>query len=165
MGATAVGGGGAVGGSLGMLANTLMADGFHLGLTLGATIGGTAAAWLGCLYLLRYAESAGERAQVQRFMRLHTVTAALFCGSTLLAVALRLGMVATLATLALGMCAINYQYLVTLPRIMGPMLARDAARHGRSGPSRVYNSLFGRSAVVVTSALAIAAVLFVLLKR
>ncbi|HBN54017.1 MAG TPA: RNA polymerase subunit sigma-70, partial [Stenotrophomonas sp.] len=164
MGATAVGGG-AAGGSLGMLANTLMADGFHFGLALGATIGGTAAAWLGGLYLLRYAESSAERARIQHFMRLHTATAAVFCGSTLLVVVLQLGLVTSLASLLLGMCAINYQYLVTLPRIMGPMLARDAARHGRSGPTRVYNSLFGRSAVAVSSALVIAAVLFVLLKR
>ena len=130
-----------------------------------ATIGGTAAAWLGGLYLLHYAESAAERAQVQRFMRLHTATAALFCGSTLLVVVLHLGLVVSLATLLVGMCAINYQYLVTLPRIMGPMLARDAARHGRSGPTRLYNSLFGRSAVAVYSVLVVASVLYVLLAR
>jgi len=164
MGASAVGGG-AAGGSVGMLANTLMADGFNFGLALGATIGGTAAAWVGGLYLLHYAESAAERAQVQRFMRLHTATAALFCGSTLLVVVLHLGLVVSLATLLVGMCAINYQYLVTLPRIMGPMLARDAARHGRSGPTRLYNSLFGRSAVAVSSVLVVAAVLYVLLAR
>lgn len=164
MGASAVGGG-AAGGSVGMLANTLMADGFNFGLALGATIGGTAAAWVGGLYLLHYAESTAERAQVQRFMRLHTATAALFCGSTLLVVVLHLGLVVSLATLLVGMCAINYQYLVTLPRTMGPMLARDAARHGRSGPTRLYNSLFGRSAVAVSSVLVVAAVLYVLLAR
>ncbi|MTI72389.1 MULTISPECIES: sigma-70 family RNA polymerase sigma factor [Stenotrophomonas] len=164
MGASAVGGG-AAGGSVGMLANTLMADGFHFGLAVGATLGGTAAAWLGGLYLLHYAESAAERAQVQRFMRLHTATAALFCGGTLLVVLLHLGLVVSLASLLVGMCAINYQYLVTLPRIMGPMLARDAARHGRSGPTRLYNSLFGRGAVAVSSVLVVASVLYVLLTR
>ncbi|MEG1679036.1 MAG: RNA polymerase subunit sigma-70, partial [Stenotrophomonas sp.] len=61
--------------------------------------------------------------------------------------------------------ALNYQYLVTLPRVMAPMLARDAARHGRKGPSWVYQSMFGRSAVVTTSLLAVAATLYALLQH
>ncbi|MGV8960650.1 MAG: RNA polymerase sigma factor [Stenotrophomonas sp.] len=156
--------GGAAAGSLGMAAHTLLPNDFHVGLGLGCVIGGMLSAYLGGLYLLRYAESPTEQHLVRRFMRLNTLSAALFCGSVLLLVVLDLGLIAGLATLAAGMSVINYQYLVTLPRVMAPMLARDAARHGRNGPSWVYRSLYGRSAVVTTSVLAIAAVLFALLR-
>lgn len=156
--------GGAAGGSLAMAANTVLSNDFHVGLVIGCAIGGTLSAYAGGRYLLSYAESAAEHAQVRRFLRLHTFTAALFCASTLLAVVLDLGIPACLAILAIGISAINYQYLVTQPRIMAPMLARDAARNGRDGPSWLYRSIYGRRAIVMATTLMIAAVLFVLMR-
>ena len=40
-----------------------------------------------------------------------------------------------LSAMALGMAAVNYQCLYPLQKVMAPMLARDAARHGRNGPT------------------------------
>jgi hypothetical protein len=80
-------------------------------------------------------------------------------------VALRMGVVGGLLTMTLGMIVLNYQYLVILPPLMAPMLARDAARHGRTGPTWVYQSMFGRSAIAVTSLIVVALVLFVLLRH
>jgi hypothetical protein len=51
--------------------------------------------------------------------------------------------------LAIGLGLINYQCLVPLQRIMAPMIARDAARHGRTGPNWKYESLYGRKALWV----------------
>ncbi|MCW4454891.1 sigma-70 family RNA polymerase sigma factor [Flavobacterium sp. MXW15] len=157
--------GGAAAGSLGAAAHAFFSNGFHMGLTLGCVIGGMLSAYVGGLYLLRYAESPDERQRVRHFIRLHTLTAAVFCISALATVMFGLGQAAGLVTLVVGLCAINYQYLVTLPRIMAPMLARDAARHGRHGPSWVYRSLFGRGGVVAASVLVIGAVLLVQLRQ
>lgn len=156
---------GAAAGTIGAAANSLFPTLFDLWMVLGAIVFGTLAAYLSNLYLLRYAETPEETQRVRRFMRLHTISAFVFCICAMAGVVLRMGLVGGLLTLAVGMAALNYQYLVTLPRVMAPMLARDAARHGRKGPSWVYQSMFGRSAVVGTSLLAVAATLYALLQR
>lgn len=157
--------GGTAAGGLGAVLNTVFPNPFDLWVVLGSMLFGTLAAFFSSLYLLHYAQTPAERSQLRRFMRLHTLTAVLFCISALAGVALRVGTTAGLLLLALGMTALNYQYLVTLPRIMAPMLARDAARHGRSGPSWIYRSLFGRGAVASASVLVVAAVASALLRQ
>ncbi len=156
---------GAAAGTLGAAVSALFPSPFSMWVVLGSLVFGTLATWLSNLYLLRYAETAEENRRVRRFMRLHTISAFVFCVCALAGVVFRMGLVGGMLTLAAGMAALNYQYLVTLPRVMAPMLARDAARHGRSGPSRVYQSVFGRSVIVATSLLAVAATLFALLRN
>jgi hypothetical protein len=46
---------------------------------------------------------------------------------------------------------------------MARLRARAAARHGRRGPTWVYRSLFGRSAVVGASLLVVVAVAYTLM--
>ena len=156
--------GGAAAGGLGATLNTVFPNPFDMWVVLGAMVFGTLAALFSSLYLLHFAHTQTERSQVLRFMRLHTLTALLFCISALSGIVLRLGTTAGLLLLAVGMIALNYQYLVTLPRTMALMLARDAAQHGRAGPSWVYRSLFGRGAVISSSLLVVAAVAFSLLR-
>ncbi|KRG39953.1 RNA polymerase subunit sigma-70 [Stenotrophomonas pictorum JCM 9942] len=157
--------GGAAGGSIGAVANSLMHNPHDLWL-IAVGIGiGMLTACIASLYLLRYAETADERERVRRFLRLHNVTTVLFCGSILAVVVLNLGLATGLGIMAAGMIALNYQYLVTLPRVMAPMLARDAARHGRTGPSWVYRSMFGRTAMVSATVFTVGAVLFSLLTK
>lgn len=157
--------GGAAGGSIGAVANSLMQNPHDLWLiALGVGIG-MLSAWLASLYLLRYAETADELKQVRRFLRLHNLTTVLFCGSVLSVVALNLGLTAGLSVMAVGMIALNYQYLVTLPRVMAPMLARDAARHGRKGPTWIYRSMFSRTAMVSATVFTVGMVLFSLLNK
>lgn len=157
--------GGAAAGGLGATLNNVFPNPFDMWVVLGCMLFGMLAAFFSSLYLLHYAHTPAERSQVLRFMRLHTLTALLFCISTLAGVVLRLGTTTGLLLLALGMIALNYQYLVTLPRMMALMLARDAARNGRSSPSWVYRSLFGRGAVASASLLVVAAVVFALLRQ
>ena len=163
LGASSAGGGAALG-SLGAAVEAYLSDTFHLGLTLACVTVGVASAYLGGLYLLRFAGNETERAQVRRLVRLQTFSSAVFCMATLAAVALRLDSLYVAAVLLGGMGMINYQYLVIQPRVMGPMLARDAARHGRSGPTWIYRSMFGRGAVAATTLFAVAAVLYVFLR-
>ncbi|MCD9087499.1 sigma-70 family RNA polymerase sigma factor [Stenotrophomonas sp. SY1] len=164
LGANTVGGG-AAGGSLGAVANTLMHNPLDLWLIAAGIGTGMLAAWFSSLYLLRYAETADEQRDLRRFLRLHNLITVLFCGSTLAVVALQLKLVVGLSVLGAGMLILNYLYLVTLPRVMAPMLARDAARHGRNGPTWIYRSMFGRTAMVSATAFTVATVLFVLLNK
>ncbi len=156
---------GAAAGTLGAAINNLFPNSFAVWVVLGSVALGTGATYLSNLYLLGYAETLEEKRGLRRFMRLNTISAFAFCFCTMAGVALDVGLPGSLVTMALGMILLNYQYLVTLPRLMAPMLARDAARHGRSGPSWVYQSMFGRSAIAVTTLMVVALVLFVLLRH
>ncbi|WP_269790609.1 RNA polymerase sigma factor [Stenotrophomonas sp. Iso1] len=158
-------GGGAAGGAVGAVANGLMPNPPDLWLIFGGISIGMLAAWFASLYLLRYAETSVEQVQVRKFLRLHNVTTVLFCSSMFGVVALKLSVVTGLTVLAIGMIVLNYQYLITLPRVMAPMLARDAARHGRNGPSWVYRSMFGRAAMVTATVFTVAMVLYTMLVR
>ena len=156
---------GAAAGTLGAVINNLFPNSFAVWVVLGSVALGTGATYLSNLYLLSYAETAEEKRGVRRFMRLITLSAFAFCICTMAGVALRMGVIGGLVTMAVGMIVLNYQYLVILPPLMAPMLARDAARHGRNGPTWVYQSMFGRSAIAVTSLIVVAVVLFVLLRH
>jgi RNA polymerase sigma factor (sigma-70 family) len=167
LGASGVGlntlGGGAAAGSLGMAGNTFMASNGNMAIVLASIATGLLAGYLSGRYLQVYAETHEERMQLQGFLRKHTLASVAFCASVLIVVLLDLGIAAALTALAIGMAVLNYLYLVTLPKVMAPMLARDAARHGRRGPSLFYRSLFGRTAVAGSSALCVIAVLASLL--
>jgi RNA polymerase sigma factor (sigma-70 family) len=113
-------------------------------------------------YLLTYADHEAERVQIRRVVRLMMLTAAAACVPTLLLSLAGAGVWWTLGALGLGMMAVNYQCLVTLPRIMRPMLARDAARHGRAAPTWIYQSTFGRPAVLWSNVFVLASALWTL---
>ena len=63
-------------------------------------------------------------------------------------------------TFFVGMAAINYQYLVTLPRIMVPLLAHPANATRR----RSYEYLMGKKAIVASSLLAIAGLAYAMVR-
>ncbi|MBN6150931.1 sigma-70 family RNA polymerase sigma factor [Xanthomonas sp. AmX2] len=158
LGVSSLSGGTALG-SLGALASQgSMLQGHQWAAMLCGLVGGMLGAYLGGLYLLRYAESAHERASVRRFIHLNTGSAAAICVGTALLEALGAAPGLALGFLAAGMLVINYQCLFPLQRIMAPLLARDAARHGRRGPTWLYHSLYGRPAIVATNVLVVAAV-------
>jgi len=98
-------------------------------------------------YLLSYTQHEHERTQVRRVLRQMMLSAGVTSMATLVLSLLGAGPWGVLGTLGVGMTVVNYQCLVTLPRVMGPMLARDAARRGRTRPTWIYQSTFGRPAV------------------
>ncbi|MDR7069085.1 RNA polymerase sigma factor (sigma-70 family) [Pseudoxanthomonas japonensis] len=152
--------GGVAGGSLGVIFEQVTQ---HPG-ALGGAIGGIVAGLIGYAftwwYLARFCQTAQQRVQVRRFMALNATSGAAWLFCLMLATVLAPGWQAIVAITVVGMCVINYQYLATLPRIMAPILAHPANARRRRG----YDYVIGRKAVVLSSALAIAAILFALLQ-
>lgn len=178
--AAALLGAGAVGSGAGKLgAGGLGASAVNGGVTFGALgavfggqlhivgpalVGGMLGAYLGGLCLLRFAETADERRQVKGFVFMNTATTAVFSLGVLVLVAVtRLPLPLLLYALA-GMAAINYQCLVPLQRIMAPLLARDAERKGRSGKHWLYESMYGRTGVIIANAFVVLALSWAFLK-
>ena len=148
LGVSALGGGTA----LGSLGATMLArlDAFptRAWWAIGAAmLAGFGLTYASGFYLLSYADTARERSQLRRLIRQMMGGAALTCLATMLLTLAHAGVWWVVGSLLAGTAAINYQYLVSLQRLMAPMLARDAARHGRQGPTWIYQSTFGRPAV------------------
>jgi RNA polymerase sigma factor (sigma-70 family) len=151
--------GGVAGGSLGVIFEQITQHPAALGGVLGGVIGGLVGYAFTWWYLARFCQTAQERQQVRRFMALNATSGSVWLFCLMLATVIATGWVAIgLVTLA-GMCVINYQYLVTLPRIMDPILAHPANTQRRRG----YDYVIGRKAVALTSVLAIGAILYALI--
>lgn len=125
----------------------------QLHIVLPAMIGGMLGAYLGGLCLLRFAETSEERRQVRGFIFMNTATAALFCVGVLVLVGFGANTVPMLLYALAGLAVLNYQCLVPLQRVMAPLLARDAVRRNRSGKHWLYETMYGRTGVVVANAI------------
>jgi RNA polymerase sigma factor (sigma-70 family) len=151
--------GGVAGGSLGVIFEQITQHPAALGGVLGGVIGGLVGYAFTWWYLARFCQTAQARQQVRRFMALNATSGSVWLFCLMLATVIATGWVAIgLVTLA-GLCVINYQYLVTLPRIMDPILAHPANTQRRRG----YDYVIGRKAVALTSVLAIGAILYALI--
>ncbi|WP_329753540.1 sigma-70 family RNA polymerase sigma factor [Stenotrophomonas maltophilia] len=134
------------------------------GAIAGGVIGGAIGSYLGARVLLSYTETEGERMQVRRFVRLNTGTGLAWCLVMLLAALLQVPMWSQLLLLALGLGVVNYQCLVSLQRVMAPMIARDSARRGRSGTNWKYESMYGRTGIIGANVFVIALVVYALMR-
>ena len=150
--------GGVAGGSLGVILEHVTHHPAALGGAVGGVIGGLIGYAFTWWYLARFCQTAQERLQVRRFMALNASTGAAWMVGLMLATLLAPGWRTILAVTVAGMCVINYQYLVTLPRIMDPILAHPANARRRRG----YEYIIGRKAVALTSVFALAAILYAL---
>ena len=121
---------------------------FAAGAVLVAGVG----TYWSCWYLLRFAQTAVEAAAIRRFMHIATLTSVLVVGSTLLLKRLDAGAWASLLMLCAGMAVLNYQSIRVLPRVMRPMLERDAQRRGTTQPPLLYRCMFSPGAVLVSTA-------------
>ncbi|KHL55577.1 RNA polymerase sigma factor [Xanthomonas cannabis] len=102
-------------------------------------------------YLLRFAQSPDEAAGVRRFTRAITLISALVCASTLLMKRFDVNAWASLSVLCAGLLVISYQSIVVLPRVMRPMLERDARRRGATRAPLLYRCMFSPGAVIVSN--------------
>jgi len=139
--------GGIAGGSVGAAIQHFTDHPAMLSGIISGTIIGAFAYALTWWYLKRFCADDRERLQIQRFMLLNMATGAAWMFGLMLAAVFEAGVGAVLAVFALGVTAINYQYLVTLKRIMQPILARPGNAHRR----REYEWLLGRPAVVLST--------------
>ncbi|MEA9860764.1 sigma-70 family RNA polymerase sigma factor [Xanthomonas campestris pv. raphani] len=126
--------------------------GMPMAIALLAITGVTLTTYMSGAYLLRFAATAREAAAIRGFTRLSTLTAALTCGAPLLLRAFGAPKWLALCVLAVGMSVVCYHTLGTLPRIMQPMLERDARRRGTTRPPLLYRCMFSRSAMAVSLA-------------
>ncbi|AKU49220.1 sigma-70 family RNA polymerase sigma factor [Xanthomonas arboricola] len=142
---SALGGGGAAGAlSLWLGLPSLFAAGAVL-------VAGVGTYW-SCWYLLRFAQTAAEAAAIRRFLHITTLTSVLVVGSTLLLKRLDAGAWASLLLLGAGMAVLNYQSIRVLPRVMHPILERDAQRRGNMRAPLLYRCMFSPGAMLVSTA-------------
>ncbi|HGK7304012.1 TPA: sigma-70 family RNA polymerase sigma factor [Stenotrophomonas maltophilia] len=126
----------------------------------GGVLGGVVGSYLGGRFLLRFAETPQEQAEVRRFVHLNTFTAMVVCTSLLVALMLQAPLWLHLLILVVGMGAVNYQCLVPLQRIMKPLIARDGARRGRAGTHWSYELAYGRTGIVMMNVAVIGLVVY-----
>ncbi|CAE6734362.1 RNA polymerase sigma factor [Xanthomonas arboricola] len=142
---SALGGGGAAGAlSLWLGLPSLFAAGAVL-------VAGVGTYW-SCWYLLRFAQTAAEAAAIRRFLHITTLTSVLVVGSTLLLKRLDASAWTSLLLLGAGMAVLNYQSIRVLPRVMRPMLERDAQRRGTTRAPLLYRCMFSPGAMLVSTA-------------
>lgn len=151
--------GGVAGGSLGTIFESITHQPGVLSGVITGMLAGTAAYALTWWYLARFSQSTPQRNQIRNFMLLNSSTGAAWLFCMMLATLLTGSRPLIVAVFALGMIVINYQYLVTLPRIMEPILAHPA----NAGRRRAYEYVVGKKAVALSSVLAIAALVLALI--
>jgi RNA polymerase sigma factor (sigma-70 family) len=132
--------------------------GGQLHVVLPALLGGMLGAYLGGLWLLRFAETADERRQIRGFIFINTATAAIFSLGVLVLVGFDSPQWSILLYAVAAMAALNYQCLVPLQRIMAPLLARANARRGRTGTNWAYESMYGRTGVLIANVFVVLAI-------
>ncbi len=134
------------------------------GAIAGGVIGGVAGSYLGGRFLLRFAETPQEQAEVRRFVHLNTFTAMVVCTSLLVSLMMALPLWLQLALLVIGLGVVNYQCLVPLQRIMKPLIARDAARKGRPAINWHYELAYGRTGVLVMNLIVVGLLVYSLVR-
>jgi RNA polymerase sigma factor (sigma-70 family) len=152
--------GGVAGGSLGVIVEQVTQHPAALWGALGGMLAGLIGYAFTWWYLARFCQTAQERQQVRRFMALNTVTGSAWLFCMMLVTLLTTSWQAIAITTVVGLTAVNYQYLFILPRIMDPILAYPANERRRRG----YGYLIGKQAVLLSSVLAVGAILFVLVR-
>ena len=159
----AVGGvsGGVAGGSVGMMIQSITQQPAVLGAMVGGVLGGMSGYAFIWWYLARFSQTAQQRIQIRQFMLVSASSGAAWLFCVMLATLLFQNWQAIALSFGIGMAMINYQYLVTLPRIMQPILAHPV----NAGRRRSYEYLMGRKAMMVSSLLAIGGLAFALAKR
>ncbi len=164
LGGASVAGGTAMGSLTATLGQLHVLPAESWGAVIGGVAGGAIGSYLGGRFLMSYTETEAERSQVRHFLYLNIITGMVWCLAILLAVMLRAPVWGQLLALAVGLVVVNYQCLVTLQRVMAPMIVRDSARRGRSGTNWKYESMYGRTGIIAMNLMVIALVLYSLLR-
>jgi len=114
---------------------------------------GVLVAWLCRGLLARYADDEVERRAILRTYNGSILTSVLIVIGVIAAAWLFDSRLLALVVLAAGMAVINYQMLVSLPRVMDPLLARDATRHPQGAARRqmFYRLTFGVSGTLISN--------------
>jgi RNA polymerase sigma factor (sigma-70 family) len=109
--------------------------------------------WLCRGILARYADNDAERRAILRTYDLYLLTSLVVVVGAIAAGWLFESRIPMLAAVVAGLVILNYQTLVSLPRVMAPLLARDAARNPRGAARRqlLYRLTFGVSGTLISN--------------
>ncbi|MCR6662382.1 MAG: sigma-70 family RNA polymerase sigma factor [Luteimonas sp.] len=130
------------------------------GAAAGGLLGGLVAAWFSRGIVLAYADNADELSTIQRFSWRYMLAT---LASTLVVIAIHLLFHEprlTLATIFVALLAMNWQLLVLLPKLMAPMIERDARRDPAGARSRLlaYRLTWGRTGMMLSNIIVIGSI-------
>lgn len=124
-----------------------------LGGFASGVVGGLVALYFGHRYLLGFADDDAERKAIGRWMRTYVVSSVGFTLAAFVVALLTRGWEGVVAATIAVLVVINYQVLGTLPRLMNPMLDRDARRRPAGAGRRrlVYRLVWGSSGMLIAN--------------
>jgi RNA polymerase sigma factor (sigma-70 family) len=119
-----------------------------MGLFTGALV-----MWLCRRLLARYADDDAERRSILRTYDVYLATTFTIIIGAFVVHWLFDGWIPMFAVVIAGLAIVNYQLLVSLPRVMNPLLARDALRnpHGAARRQLLYRLTFGVSGTMISN--------------
>ncbi len=123
------------------------------GAAAGGLLGGLVAAWFARGIILDYAADEHERSALLRFSR-HYIGLSLAMIVAIIAThALLRDPASTFIAISVALLAMNWQLLVILPRLMNPLLARDARQDPVGAGQRMlaYRLTWGRTGVLMSN--------------
>jgi RNA polymerase sigma factor (sigma-70 family) len=123
------------------------------GAAAGGLLGGLVAAWFARGIILDYADTAAEREGLLRFSRRY-IALSLVMIAVIVATHVAFRDVGhTFIAISLALLAMNWQLLVILPKLMNPLLARDARLDPVGAGQRMlaYRLTWGRTGVLMSN--------------
>lgn len=127
------------------------------GAAAGGLLGGLVAACFSRGVILDYADDAKELDAIRRFSLRYILASLAMVVAVIATHFLFLDQRATFAVIVAALLAMNWQLLVMLPRLMDPLLARDARRDPIGAKARLlaYRLTWGRTGVVMSNLIVI----------
>ncbi|WP_058834275.1 RNA polymerase sigma factor [Luteimonas abyssi] len=124
-----------------------------VGAVVTGVLSGALTAWLFRKVLVRYADNDAERKAILRCYDRYLVVGAACIGVSVLCSLAFASRVPMAIAIVASLVVLNYMMLVTLPRVMKPLAARDAARNPESAYWRQlgYRLSFGPSGVLISN--------------
>ncbi len=131
------------------------------GAAAGGLLGGLVAAWFSRGIVLAYADNVDELSMIQRFSSRYMATT---LASTVAIIAIHMLLRdnhVTFAAIAVALLAMNWQLLVMLPKLMAPMIERDARRDPAGSKSRLlaYRLTWGRTGMMMSNVIVIGSII------
>ncbi|MDH7454682.1 RNA polymerase sigma factor [Luteimonas composti] len=123
------------------------------GAAAGGLLGGLVAAWFARGIILDYAADEHERSALLRFSRRYIGLSLAMIVAIIATHALLRDPASTFIAISVALLAMNWQLLVILPRLMNPLLARDARQDPVGAGQRMlaYRLTWGRTGVLMSN--------------
>ena len=127
------------------------------GAASGGLLGGLVAAWFARGTLLDYADDESERGALRRFVHRYMGLSLAMIAAIIATHVVFRDELHTFVAIAVALLLMNWQLLVMLPRLVDPLMARDARRDPVGAKQRLlaYRLTWGRSGVLMSNIIVI----------